>query len=183
MDAVLRIERCCPVEEGRHCFRLLIGEHFCIDEPRMVVDCHMDEIVSDMLLWHCAASMHPMASSFGNASELLDVDMNECSWGLPLISADPLTRRSVQPFQDIDPLADKHRVNGRGRKSKTRANAKRTQFLSRAQRENLFDLPWRGLCGRAAWTGTPIQQSGNSTCCIAALRGEAGAGVRTRALR
>jgi hypothetical protein len=68
------------------------------------------------------------ATPIRDSSQLLDVDVDQGTRVVTLVTTDDLTGRAIHPRQTIEPQSNEDSVDGRRRNAESVANSKRAEF-------------------------------------------------------
>lgn len=84
-----------PAQEADRCGLLFVRQHFHVGEPHGVVDRHMDSVVADAGRAALLSVASDAVADLAKASQLLDVDMDQVSGMLPLVTLQVWARDSA----------------------------------------------------------------------------------------
>ena len=144
--------------------RALVGQHLAVGEAGVVVDGGMDEGVADpavAVVRVAAAAVCSPATAWGDAAQLLDVDVDEVAGrGVLVAAADHLPGGAVEPGKAVESEPAEHTVDRRGGHVQLRGDARGTELAAAPQPIDPTLDAGRHLGGAASRTARSVAEAG-----------------------
>ena len=143
----------CATPEGDHRLSALVTQHLAVCEPRVVVNGRVDVGVAGFTrARHLPAAVDTPTTSRTDASELLDVHVDEVARVAVLIAADDPACGAVEPAESLEAQAAQHPVDRRCSHAQAVADADWPKLEAATQAFHLAD--YTGSCSAGHVVGT-----------------------------
>ena len=144
--------------------RALVGQNLAVGDTGVVVDGGVDVGVTDAAVAPmavAAAAVRAPAASWGDAAQLLDVDVEQVSRpGVLVQASDDPSGRAVEPGEAVEAEPAEHAIHGGAGQSQPPADAHGAELAAPSQPLDLALDPSRHAGGRAPRPARSVLQAG-----------------------